>query len=308
MPNSVTVSVPATTANIGPGFDCLGAALTLHNNFTFSIPEANSGLEIIIKGEDAEKIATDATNLAYQSFLKLYQYLDREPPSSLKCEIELGYALARGLGSSATAIVGGLVGANYLAGNPIERSQIIDLAIEIEGHPDNVVPAILGNCQLSTTQGNEWKICQVPWHKDIIPVVAIPDFILSTQEARSVLPDRVERSDAIFNIARTGFLLQGLQNNRGDWLAIALEDRLHQPYRQNLIAGYREVKKAALGAGAYGLVVSGAGPSLLALTNLTKIEAVTSAIAKAWGDRGIHAKVKPLLVDTLGVKILKFKS
>ena len=308
MPNSVTVSVPATTANIGPGFDCLGAALTLHNNFTFSIPEANSGLEITIEGEDAEKIATDATNLAYQSFLKLYQYLDREPPSSLKCEIELGYALARGLGSSATAIVGGLVGANYLAGNPLERSQIIDLAIEIEGHPDNVVPAILGNCQLSATQGNEWKICQVPWHKDIIPVVAIPDFIISTQEARSVLPDRVERADAIFNISRTGFLLQGLQNNRGDWLAIALEDRLHQPYRQNLIAGYREVKKAALDAGAYGLVVSGAGPSLLALTNLTKIEAVTSAIAKAWSDRGIHAKVKPLSVDTLGVKILKFKS
>ncbi len=307
MPNftSVSVSVPATTANIGPGFDCLGAALALYNKFTFAIVSSTSEVEIIVKGEEAEKITTDRTNLAYQSFIEFYRHLNKQPPNHLKCEIELGFPLARGLGSSATAIVGGLVAANYLAGNLLDRSDIINLAIAIEGHPDNVVPAILGNCQLSVGQGDRWEICPVPWHQDLIPVIAIPDFVLSTQEARSVLPQRIDRSDAIFNISRTGLLLQGLQNNRGDWLKIALEDRLHQPYRQTLITGYEAVKAAALAAGAYGTVISGAGPSLLALTRSTKTEAVTTAMKMAWNDLGITAKVISLTLDTVGIKIIK---
>ena len=302
-PTSVTVNVPATTANIGPGFDCLGAALTIYNQFTFALVEGISEVEITVKGEEAEKITTDKTNLAYVAFLEFYRHLDKKPPNNLKCDIELGFPLARGLGSSATAIVGGLVAANYLGGNLLDLSEIINLAIAIEGHPDNVVPAILGNCQLSVGRGDKWEICQVAWHQDIIPVIAIPDRALSTKEARSILPDRLDRSDAIFNISRLGMLLQGLQHNRADWLTIALEDRLHQPYRQILITGYEAVKAAALAAGAYGTVISGAGPSLLALTNLMQAKAVTSAMKMAWGDRGVKAIVKPLMLDNSGMKL-----
>jgi len=302
---SVQVSVPATTANIGPGFDCLGAALSLYNQFTFTVTEDVKDLEIIVKGEEAERISTDRTNLAWLAFREFYRHANQQPPDRLKCEIELGFPLGRGLGSSATAIVGGLVGANYLAGNILDLREIINLAIAIEGHPDNVVPAILGNCQLSVGEEDKWEISQVPWHQDIIPVIAIPDFILSTQEARSVLPDRLDRSDAIFNISRLGLLLQGLQHNRPDWLTIALEDRLHQPYRQTLIKGYQEVKSASVAAGAYGMVISGAGPSLLALTKLTKTQAVASAMKMAWEDLGVKARVEPLMLNTLGVKILK---
>lgn len=305
--NTITVRVPATTANIGPGFDCLGAALTLYNTFKFAIvadSSLRSPLEITVTGIEAEKISTDRANLAYQAFLKLYEHLDKKPPDYLRCEIDLGFPLARGLGSSATAIVGGLFAANYLAGNILSTPELIKIAIASEGHPDNVVPAIVGNCQLSVSQGDEWQISQVAWHENIIPVIAIPNFLLSTRAARSVLPARVDRADAIFNISRLGLLLQGLQRDRGDWLKLALEDKLHQPYRQSLIKGYQQVKTAAIAAGAYGTVISGAGPSLLALTNLTSTEAVTSAMKTAWQELGITAKVQALSLDSAGVKIL----
>ena len=143
----VTVKVPATTANLGPGFDCIGAALTLYNQFKFTLA-SETGVKIKVTGTEAERVSTDSSNLVYQSFVRLYKQLRKTPPN-VEIEIELGVPLARGLGSSATAIVGGLVGANQLAGTPLQLSEVMELAIAIEGHPDNVVPALLGNCQLS---------------------------------------------------------------------------------------------------------------------------------------------------------------
>ncbi len=136
--SSITVTVPATTANLGPGFDCIGAALTLYNEFKFTRLE-EGGLTIHVTGSEAERVQTDESNLLYQAFLKLYQYIEQTPPS-VKMEIQLGVPLARGLGSSATAIVGGLIGANELAGTPLSQLQVMELAIAMEGHPDNVVP------------------------------------------------------------------------------------------------------------------------------------------------------------------------
>ena len=141
--NQTNIIVPGTTANIGVGFDCLGAALTIYNEFQFSLGEGENGLTIAVEGEEANRVGTDKSNLVYQSFLKLYQKIDRVPPS-VNIMIKLGVPLARGLGSSATAIVGGLLGANALAGQPLSDEEIRDLAIAIEGHPDNVVPALLG--------------------------------------------------------------------------------------------------------------------------------------------------------------------
>ncbi len=300
--SSVTVIVPATTANIGPGFDCLGAALSLHNHFIFTLiseGKTDAKVEITVTGKEADRVSTDENNLLYQSFLKLYQHIGETAPQ-VAIEIQLGVPLARGLGSSATAIVGGLVGANQLAGSPLKLSEVMELAIAMEGHPDNVVPALLGNCQLSVGEMGNWQICQIPWQAEVIPVVAIPDFELATEAARAVLPQEFSRSDAIFNIAHLGLLLRGLESGRGDWLAMAMDDKIHQPYRQSLIRGYNRVKAAAIVAGAYGMVISGAGPTLLALTDETKADGVAMAMGNAWAEEGVQAEVRSLSLDTQG--------
>jgi homoserine kinase len=177
------------------------------------------------------------------------------------------------------------------------------LAIAMEGHPDNVVPALLGGCRLAAT-GEEvlkaWEICDIPWHSEIVPVVAIPDFELSTQQARSVLPTEFSRADAIFNMAHLGLLLRGLETGRGDWLRTALQDKLHQPYRKALISGYDAVNSAALKAGAYGMAISGAGPTLIALVDAPRASDVAGAMAEAWTALGVGVQEKVLQIDSQG--------
>jgi homoserine kinase len=316
--DSVSVIVPATTANLGPGFDCIGAALTLYNEFKFTRVDLShyqggetAKVIITVTGAEAERVQTDEGNLLYQAFVKLYQHLGQTPPP-IEIEIKLGVPLARGLGSSATAIVGGLVGANVLVGKPLSQSQVMELAIAMEGHPDNVVPALLGGCRLAATGvevepprrqvRQEWEICEVPWCENIVPVVAIPDFELSTKEARQVLPSQVSRADAIFNTAHLGLLLRGLETGNGDWLRAALQDKLHQPYRKALIQGYDVVNAAAINAGAYGMVISGAGPTLLVLTDTINAEAVAAAMSAAWRSQGISPVVRSLGIDTQGAR------
>ncbi|WP_019487133.1 homoserine kinase [Kamptonema formosum] len=394
--STVTVTVPATTANLGPGFDCIGAALTLYNHFNFSLLQEAETLRITATGTEAAKVKTDDSNLAYQAFVKLYEYLGQSPPS-VAIEISLGVPLARGLGSSATAIAGGLVGANYLAGEPLTPVEVMQLAIAIEGHPDNVVPALFGGCRLAATKGEppqpplskgglnaeviesplskgglnsesplskgglnsepplskgglnsepplskgelnsepplskgglnsepplskgglnsepplskggqggcNWEICDIPWHSDIVPIVAIPDFELSTAEARKVLPTEYSKADAIFNAAHLGLLVRGLATGNADWLRSAMQDKIHQPYRQSLIKGYSAVREAAIAAGAYEMVISGAGPTLLALATREVATAVAAAMADAWQQEGAIAQVRSLSLDTQGATI-----
>lgn len=318
---AITVTVPATTANLGPGFDCIGAALTLYNQFKFTRLDAGSAerVSITVTGAEAQLVKTDESNLLYQAFVKFYERLGQLPPP-VQVEIDLGVPLARGLGSSATAIVGGLVGANQLAGTPLDDRELLEWAIALEGHPDNVVPALLGGCRLAVRDlGNEpqrrgerrgeerergeWVVCDVGWHSDVVPVVAIPDFELSTREARRVLPGEVSRADAIFNAAHLGLLVRGLELGRGDWLRAALQDRLHQPYRQVLIPGYEAVRRAAMMAGAWGVVISGAGPTLLALVDAERAAAVEVAMQTAWQDEGIMAQVRSLSIATQGAYV-----
>ena len=267
-----------------------------------------------VSGSEAHKVKTDQSNLVYQAFVKFYQHIGQTVPS-VQIEIEMGVPLARGLGSSATAIVGGLVGANQLAGAPLSQAEVMELAIAMEGHPDNVVPALLGGCRLAATGNVEtqyiasksiasssWVICDVPWHSNIVPVVAIPDFELSTAEARAVLPTEVSRADAIFNTAHLGLLLRGLETGQENWLRAALQDRLHQPYRQGLILGYQAVRKAAMAAGALGMVISGAGPTLLALVETARAADVAAAMKAAWQQEGVTAIVRSLGIDTQGAR------
>jgi len=370
--STVTVTVPATTANLGPGFDCIGAALSLYNRFQFSRlePSATEKLKITVTGQEAAKVKIDDSNLAYQAFIKLYGYLNQSPPP-VAIHIDMQVPLARGLGSSATAIVGGLVGANELAGKPLSQVEVMQLAIELEGHPDNVVPALLGGCRLAASNappqppltkgglreefplaasnappqppltkgglreefplreagltespplakggltespplakggqggGSSWEICDIPWHPNIVPVVAIPDFELSTAEARKVLPADYSKADAIFNAAHLGLLVRALETGNENWLRCALQDKIHQPYRQSLIKGYEAVQQAALNAGAYGMVISGAGPTLLALTDVANAEAVEREMAAAWMEFGVKADVRAIGLDTQGAQ------
>ena len=175
MPPTAQVTVPATTANIGPGFDCLGAALTLYNYFSFTPADT---LSITITGKEADRLSTGPDNLVYKSYEAFYNHLQKPAPP-VHIAIDLHVPLSRGLGSSSTAIVGGLVGANLLAGSPLNQEQLATLATHLEGHPDNVVPALMGGCQLAIHKADTpLTICSIPWHESIVPIVAIPDFEL----------------------------------------------------------------------------------------------------------------------------------
>ena len=288
------VFVPATTANIGSGFDCLGAALSLHNIFEFSL--SADRLTITASGEGADKVERDETNLVYRAIAKFYQHIDRPIPA-IAFHTDTAIPLSRGLGSSATAIVGGLFGANLLAGSPLDRMEILALAIAMEGHPDNVAPALLGGCQLiASNQTGGWEFCDLQWHESIGLAVAIPDFELSTAKAREVLPKQFSMQDAVFNASHLALLTHGIQTGNASWLKAGLQDRLHQPYRQSLIRGMADVQTAAIAAGAYGMVISGAGPTLLSLAPMGTIESVAQAMQQAWLAIGVNAVTKCLAI------------
>ncbi|MEM9136571.1 MAG: homoserine kinase [Cyanobacteria bacterium P01_F01_bin.42] len=303
MTSSISVTVPATTANIGPGFDCLGAALGLYNHFEFEqLAAGASAVTITAEGLEADRLSIGSDNLIYQSFLHLYEAIQLSPPP-VKIRIRLNVPLSRGLGSSATAIVGGLVGANAIAHYPLSSEEILKLAVELEGHPDNVAPALLGSCQLSVCGPDGKTVCiPVDWASNIIAIAAIPDFELSTHEARSVLPASCSYTDAVYNASHLALLVKALESGREDWLRVALNDRLHQPYRAGLIRGYQAVQNAAVEAGACGLVISGAGPTLLALSPASCKQTVASAIHQAWESEGVSAQVLTLPLDYQGTQ------
>lgn len=302
----VVVQVPATTANLGPGFDCLGVALTLHNQFEFIQQETSaSPVEIAVVGEEANGVSQNTDNLLYRAFAKFYEQVGQSPPP-VKINIELGVPLSRGLGSSATAIVGGLLAGNALSGNLLQEWDLLQIAIALEGHPDNIVPAFLGGCRLSIPTDQHWEVCEIPWSDNFVPVVAIPNFELSTQQARSVLPSQVSRDVAIFNSSHLGLLLRALETGNPQWLRLGMQDQLHQPYRQQLIPGYTQVEEAALSAGAYGVAISGAGPTLLAITSTGDAASVAQAMESAWEKEAVKAKVYPLEVNANGATVISY--
>ncbi|MEN9206493.1 MAG: homoserine kinase [Thermostichales cyanobacterium SZTDM-1c_bins_54] len=293
----VEVMVPATTANLGPGFDCLGAALNLYNRFCFQA--GSSGLAIRYRGQD--HVSQSQDNLVYRAFCRAFEVAGQGIPP-LDLEIELQVPLSRGLGSSATAIVGGLLGANALGNLNLSSETLLHLAIAMEGHPDNVVPALKGGCQLCVS-GSPWVFCPLPWHESVGIVVVVPDFKVATETARQVLPQSVSLGDAVYTAAHLGLLIQGLQQGNGDWLRAALQDRLHQPARMHLIPGFRAVQTAGIQQGAYGVVISGAGPTLLALVPQGMQAAVGASMVAAWGQMDVRATDYALSLSREGAQV-----
>ncbi len=300
MKDQVCISVPATTANLGPGFDCVGAALSWRNGFRFQA--VDSGLNIRYRGTDHVSLGKD--NLVYRAFCRAFEVVEAEiPPVAI--ELDLNVPLSRGLGSSATAIVGGLLGANALGELNLTPETLLQMAIALEGHPDNVVPALKGNCQLCVqSQQGQWVFCPIDWDPSIQFVVVVPDFKLSTQTARDVLPKQIAVPDAVFTAGHLGLLLQALQTGNVDWLRVALQDRLHQPARQDLITGFKTVQAAAQAAGSYGVVISGAGPTLLAFCDQGSRQSVADAMVSAWAQLDITAAAHPLGLDREGGQVV----
>ena len=297
----VVVDVPATTANLGPGFDCLGAALDLNNRFAMRrIEGSGERFELIIEGTDGSHLRGGPDNLVYRAAQRVWKAANMEPVA-LEARVRLAVPPARGLGSSATAIVAGLMGANALVGEPLSKEKLLELAIDIEGHPDNVVPSLLGGlCMTAKAASQRWRVVRCEWISSVKAVVAIPSIRLSTSEARRAMPKAIPISDAVVNLGALTLLLQGLRTGNGDLIADGMHDRLHEPYRWRLIKGGDDVKAAALEAGAWGCAISGAGPSIIALCAEDKGQAVSRAMVKAWEAAGVASRAPVLNLQTSG--------
>jgi homoserine kinase len=287
----VVVDVPATTANLGPGFDCLGAALDLGNRFALQVVDGGAErFDLIIEGSEGSHLRGGPDNLVYRAAQRVWREAGIEPVA-LEARVQLAVPPARGLGSSATAIVAGLIGANALVGEPLSTEKLLELAIDIEGHPDNVVPSLLGGlCLTARTASQRWRVLRCEWAADVQAVVAIPSIRLSTSEARRAMPRSIPIPDAVINLGALTLLLQGLRTGNGDLIADGLHDRIHEPYRWGLIQGGRSVRQAALEAGAWGCVISGAGPTLLALAPPDRAEAISAAMVAAWEREGVSSR------------------
>lgn len=299
-PQGVTISVPATSANLGPGFDCLGMALDLRNELTLrrsidDLPFENTETAYTIKisGVDAEKVPADTSNLAIEAAENLFRRIGRRP-ASLDLRISNCIPVGSGLGSSSSAIVAGLVGANALFNHPLADDDLLLMAVAIEGHPDNVAPAMLGGLVLGVLPDDELGPAELVLQRweppDLSAVIVLPDFRMLTSEARAVLPGNITRAEAIFNTSRLGLLIHVLTTGDFDRLRVAMGDRLHQSYRLKLIPGAAAAYDAAYACGALGVALSGAGPSLIALTSGNG-QLIAQAMVDAFAKSGMASRV-----------------
>ncbi len=289
MPRRVTVRVPATSANLGPGFDSIGVALDLYN--TVSI-EASEEFGVSLSGEGEDVLSQGQDNLIYQGVLAVYAKLQRSvPPLRLSCENWV--PLARGLGSSSAALVAGLVAGNEFLGHPLSSQALLQIATRMEGHPDNVTPALFGGFQVTAMNGGTVEHLAVPLAADLRIVVFVPNFPMLTSDARGILPRHISRADAVHNISRASLLVAAMATGSIGHLRVAMEDALHQPYRRKLFPAMEDIIKAAVEAGAAGAALSGAGSSILAFT-LGGEERVADAMMRA----GIRAGVEGRMIST----------
>jgi len=297
----IIVSVPSTTANLGPGFDCLGAALDLYNEFIFTrIEGGGDRFDLIMESTDGNHLRGGPENLVFRAAQKVWSSANISP-FALEARVKLAVPPARGLGSSATAIVAGLIGANAIMDSPLSKEKLLELAIDIEGHPDNVVPSLLGGlCLTARSASHRWRIVRCDWHNSIKVVIAIPAIRLSTSEARRVMPKNIPIADAVTNMGALTLLLNGLKTGNEELIKEGMFDKLHEPYRWKLIKGGLDVKQAALEAGALGCAISGAGPSILALCKNENGKVISQAMVKAWEKAGVASRAPFLNIQRTG--------
>ena len=297
-PKAIRVRVPASSANLGPGFDTLALALGLYLECTLRASEA--GFVVRVSGEDPSGIPRDETNLTWRAFLRL---AGGKAPRGVELEIANDIPVGKGLGSSAAAIVAGLALANEWMGLSKSRDDLVQLATEIEGHPDNVTAAVWGGFVVSC-QSDDGRVLAVKQRPPaaVEVVLAVPEFPLATAAARAALPAQYSRQDAVFNVQRVALLLAALSEGRTDLFREAMRDRLHQPYRAPLIPGLEDILQLRGVPGLLGVALSGAGPSVVAFCS-GHAEEVGAAMVECFRTKNIAARARRLPVDTEGAVI-----
>ena len=310
----VSVKVPATTANIGPGFDCMGMALPIYNTITIEetvLP--GTGIEInVLATEDSvddfsiEHIPMDENSIIYKAVELLYNSIG-QTPSELKINIHSEIPIARGLGSSASVIVGGLLAANELLGRPADEAALLSIATEVEGHPDNVTPAIVGGlCLTSSEEDGSIVYRKIEWPEEWNLTVCIPEYELATDISRSVLPKEVPMEDAVFNAKRLGMFIEAVHTKDAKLMKLALKDKLHQPYRMKLVPGLEKIiENLKHEENVLGCVLSGAGPSILIISEKNHLDRIKSIVRDTWSDLNVKAEIRTLPVERNGAQIIK---
>lgn len=305
--NKVKVRIPATSANLGPGFDILGIALTLYNEIEVERLKypAGNGHVIAIDGEGSKSLPSGEKNIVWKAMKEVFAASGFKKYAFNDFSIRLNnrIPLASGLGSSAAARLGGILVANALTDKKLSDDDLLLLGVKLEGHPDNVVPAMRGGLCVSAFTGKEVTCVKLPF-PGIKAVLCTPDFELSTDKTRKVLPKQVSFSSAVFNASRVALFLSAFQTKNYKLLSLAMQDKLHQPYREHLIPGMGKIIEGAMNSGAYGVALSGAGPSMLAFASKEKAQKVGQAMQSKWKQFSVPSTCRILDVDNKGAEVL----
>ena len=297
MPKRITVSVPATTANLGPGFDCLGMALDVWNTVTFT----TGGSGFSIAGQGSDDLPVGQGNYISSAFSVPFA-MTGEPVAEVGIVCRNSIPVGRGLGSSSAAVVAGVLAGNELCGSPFSREELLAMAADVEGHPDNVASAVLGGLQIVVNGSDGIIASSVPLPRGLDAVLFVPDQPVVTEEARSLLPREIDREDAVFNIGRVGLLVNALATGDLSLLRTATEDRLHQQAREKVFPAMKNILRAALDAGALGAFLSGSGSSVLAFADSRRMT-IGYEMAEAASKSGVSGEFRVTRPSTEGARL-----
>ena len=300
-----TVKVPASTSNLGPGFDTLGLALNLFNEYTFSTDfEEKTDTELIYSSSlFSEDLPATKDNLVYRSFDYVFKKEGKLTPP-IKIHFNAGIPLTGGFGSSSTAILAGIMAANEILGKPYDTKQILRIGTQLDGHPDNITPAVLGGFVVCVYADSEHNYIKLPWSKDLFFVAITPDFKVPTAKARAVLPPQINYQDAVFNVGYSSLLVAAVAAGDTKALKKAFKDRLHQSYRASLVPGMSYVLDIGLESGAVGTMLSGAGSTLIAVVDSMEVaKTVAAAMQAAWKQSSINSEYRFLHAAEEGARI-----
>ncbi len=294
----IRVKVPATSANMGAGFDCLGVALSLYN--VIDISEIEQGLIIrnIRKDNTAPR---NENNLIYRAMQRVFNEVNYTP-SGLSIVQRSSIPMTRGLGSSSACIIGGMIGANILSGRQLDYRQILNLAVEMEGHPDNVTPALYGGMCVSVRDGKNTVFNSVKLNSRFKFAVMIPDYFVATKKSRGVLPESYSKQDAVYNISRAALFISAMQNGKSELLKTAVQDRMHQSYRSAYIDGMDEIFEKTYEVGAKATYLSGSGPTILSVID-DEAKNFKTDMEKFFGENNHKWRCKVLTVDNVGTVV-----
>ena len=302
---TIKVKVPATTANLGPGFDVLGASLSLYNELEVSLAQDPKKAKFVVEGEGKKILPRNEKNILWKAMDAVFGLLDEREKYNLKSfniKLTNNIPLSSGLGSSSAARAAGIIAANKICGNKLSLGEMAQLGVKLEGHPDNIIPAFYGGVCISINKGNDViDVIKLPIPK-IKAVACTPGFELATERSRNILPSKYDRKDVVFNISRVALLTKAFCTNDFKVLQEAMQDKIHQPYRAKLIPVMQDLIDVAVKEGAYGACLSGAGPSMIAFCDRSKAQNIAKSMAKIWKKETVPTKTFILDFDKDGAK------